>query len=139
MTVSAKDAIAEILDTSKTVAVLGASNRKGRPAYYVPAYLVRNGYNVLPVNPQHLGETQWERPFVGTLAELVEPIDIVDVFRRAEDIPAHLDDILAMKPLPRTVWFQLGIRNDGAARRLEEAGIEVIQDRCILVEHRALS
>ena len=120
------------------MAVLGASNRKDRPAYYVPNYLVRSGYRVLPVNPDHLDETQWEQPFVATLAELDEQVDIVDVFRRPQDIPGHLDDILAMDPRPRAVWFQLGIRNDEAARRLEDAGIEVVQDRCILVEHRAL-
>jgi predicted CoA-binding protein len=128
----------ELLQRSHTIAVLGASNRTGRPAYYVPQYLARSGYEVLPVNPRHAGETLWDHPFVSRLSDLDKPIDIVNVFRRSVDIPAHLDDILAMNPLPGAVWFQLGIRNDEAARRLEAAGIEVIQDRCILIEHRAL-
>ena len=138
MEATAKTSIRELLESSRTVAVLGASNRKGRPAFYVPDYLVRNGFEVVPVNPGHLDETQWDEEFVATLAEIGRPVDIVDVFRRAEDIPGHLDDILAMDPLPRAVWFQQGIRNDAAARKLEAAGIQVIQDRCILVEHRAL-
>ncbi|HEX7004474.1 MAG TPA: CoA-binding protein [Trueperaceae bacterium] len=138
MTTSSRTSIRDLLEGSRTVAVLGASNRRGRPAYYVPDYLARNGFEVLPVNPNHLGETEWEKEFVASLAELDEPVDIVNVFRRPQDIPPHLDDILSLDPLPRAVWFQLGIRNDDAARKLEEAGIQVIQDRCILVEHRAL-
>ena len=138
MTMTTPASIRRLLVNSRTIAVLGASNRKGRPAYYVPEYLVRNGYEVLPVNPRHVGESIWEQPFLATLAEIDRPVDLVDVIRRAEDIPGHLDDILAMEPRPGAVWFQLGIRNDDAARRLEEAGIEVVQDRCILVEHRAL-
>ena len=138
MEATAKTSIRELLESSRTVAVLGASNRKGRPAFYVPDYLVRSGFEVVPVNPSHLDETQWDKEFVATLAEIDQAVDIVDVFRRAEDIPGHLDDILAMDPLPRAVWFQQGIRNDAAASKLEAAGIQVIQDRCILVEHRAL-
>jgi predicted CoA-binding protein len=134
----AESSMRELLQESRKVAVLGASNRTGRPAYYVPQYLFRSGYEVYPVNPRHAGETLWEHDFASTLSELPEAVDIVNVFRRAEDIPAHLDDILAMRPLPRAVWFQLGIRNDQAADRLREAGIEVIQDRCILIEHRVL-
>jgi predicted CoA-binding protein len=134
----AESSMRELLQTSRKVAVLGASNRAGRPAYYVPQYLFRSGYDVFPINPRHIGETLWEHDFASTLSELPEAMDIVNVFRRAEDIPAHLGDILAMRPLPRAVWFQLGIRNDQAADRLREAGIEVIQDRCILIEHRIL-
>ena len=73
-----------------------------------------------------------------TLAEIGEPIDIVDVFRRAQDIPGHVEDILAMKPRPKVVWFQLGIKNDDAAKILEAAGIEVIQNRCTLADHQRL-
>jgi predicted CoA-binding protein len=138
MTLTAENSIRELLLDARNIAVLGASNRSGRPAYYVPQYLARSGYEVFPVNPRHLGETLWERPVYATLAELGDRIDIVNVFRRAEDIPGHLADILAMKPLPRAVWFQLGIRNDAAAGQLRSAGIDVIQDRCILMDHRAL-
>ncbi|MEX2542507.1 MAG: CoA-binding protein [Trueperaceae bacterium] len=135
---STQGRISELLLESRTIAVLGASNRTGRPAYYVPKYLARSGYDVFPVNPRHLGETLWGHPFAATLGELEAATDIVNVFRRPADIPEHLDDILAMRPLPRAVWFQLGIRNDEAAARLRQAGLEVIQDRCILIEHRAL-
>lgn len=128
----------DLLLTSRTIAVLGASNRPGRPAYYVPKYLVRSGYDVYPVNPRHSQETLWEHRFVSTLGDLDTAIDVVNVFRRPQDIPGHLDDILGMRPRPRAVWFQLGIRNDVAADRLRDAGLTVIQDRCILIEHRAL-
>jgi predicted CoA-binding protein len=139
MTIATEGSIRELLLESRNIAVLGASNRLGRPAYYVPQYLSRSGYEVFPVNPRHLGDELWKRPVVATLAELETPIDIVDVFRRASDIPGHLNDILAMNPLPTAVWFQLGIRNDAAAQRLSAAGIRVIQDRCILVDHQALA
>ena len=75
---------------------------------------------------------------MGSLTELTAPVDVVDVFRRAEALPAHVDEILAMKPLPKVVWFQSGVRNDAVARTLEAAGITVVQDRCMLADHRAL-
>lgn len=134
-----EEAIRKLLRSTETIAVVGASNRVGRPAYYVPQYLARSGYRILPVNPHHVGQSLWNNPVASTLRELEEPVDIVNVFRRSEDIPGHLDDILAMATPPRAVWFQLGIRNDDAAERLERSGIEVIQDSCILIEHRALN
>jgi len=79
-----------------------------------------------------------ERLVRSTLAEIGEPIDLVDVFRRPEHLPGHLDDILAMKPRPRLVWLQLGIRNDAFARTVDSAGIDVVQDRCTLADHRRL-
>lgn len=133
-----QNAIDELLTRAHTVAVLGASNRSGRPANYVPAYLHRSGFKVLPVNPRHVGEESWGEPFVGTLGRLREPVDIVNVFRRSADVALHVDEILSLEPQPHAVWLQLGIRNDEAARRLEAAGITVIQDRCILIDHRSL-
>ncbi len=127
-----------ILEHSPTVAVLGIHRAVEKPAFYVPEYLHDQGYRVIGVNPAFLGETLFGEPVRATLAELTEPIDLVDVFRRAEAIPAHLDDILAMRPLPKVVWFQLGITNDDAAAELERAGIIVIQDRCTLADHRRL-
>lgn len=128
----------EILRAAETIAVLGAHHEPRRPAFYVPDYLASVGYRVLPVNPTLLGETLWGEPVRATLAELGEPVDIVDVFRRSAVIPDHVDDILAMSPRPAVVWLQLGIRNQGAADRLAEAGIEVIQDRCTLADHRSM-
>lgn len=122
------------LETSRTIAVLGIHDDLSRPAAYVPEYLAKVGYRVLGVNPTLAGRELFGHRVVATLAELGEPIDMVDVFRRPAAIPAHLDDLLAAKP--KLVWFQLGIRNDQAAAVLERAGIEVIQDRCTYADHR---
>lgn len=127
-----------ILENSHRVAVLGASTTHAKPAHFVPAYLAEQGYEVLPVNPHAVGHDLFGRSAVGTLAELEGAVDVVDVFRRPEDIPAHLPDILAMTPLPKVVWFQEGIRNDEVAAELEAAGITVVQDRCMLAEHKRL-
>jgi predicted CoA-binding protein len=128
----------EILTGSPTVAVLGIHREPEKAAFYVPEYLHDEGYRVLGVNPEFVNETLFGEKVRATLRELQEPIDLVDVFRRPEHIPAHIDDILAMKPHPRFVWFQLGIRNDEAAAKLEAAGITVIQNRCTLADHQRL-
>lgn len=120
--------------------MLGFNPDESRPAHYVPAYLRAQGYRVIPVNPvlAARGAAFHGEPARATLAEIAEPVDVVDVFRRPEAIPAHLEDILAMSPRPRVVWLQQGIRNDEAAARLVEAGINVVQDRCTLADHRRL-
>jgi len=128
----------EILSTSPTIAVLGAHHEPEKAAFYVPEYLHEEGYRILSVNPQFAGEQLFGEPVHGTLAELGEPVDLVDVFRRAELIPQHIEDILAMSPRPKVVWFQLGIKNDDAARILEAAGITVVQNRCTLADHQRL-
>lgn len=128
----------EILETTRTIAVLGAHREAHRAAFYVPDYLAEVGYQIHPVNPTLLGATLWGRPVRATLAELDEPIDLVDVFRRSDKVIDHVDDILAMDPLPKVVWLQLGVRNDAAAARLAAAGVEVIQDRCTLADHKAM-
>jgi uncharacterized protein len=130
--------VREILSSCPTIAVLGIHDDPARPAAYVPAYLHAQGYRVLGVNPQLHDRPVLGVPVYATLASITEPVDLVDVFRRAELIPAHLPDLLAMRPLPRVVWFQLGIVHEAAARQLEAAGITVIQDRCALAEHRRL-
>jgi len=124
----------ELLARSHRIAVLGASARRERPSFEVAAYLARHGYEILPVNPRYVGEPLHGRTVLASLAEISEAVDIVDVFRRAEDIDDHVEEILAMRPLPAAVWFQLGIRND-AASRLRAAGIIVVQDRCTKIEH----
>jgi uncharacterized protein len=127
-----------ILTSCRTIAVLGVHADPSRPAHYVPDYLHTQGYRILGVNPQLVGTALFDAPVRATLAELAEPVELVDVFRRAELIPGHLEDLLAMRPLPRVVWFQLGIVNDDAAARLAAAGITVVQDRCTLADHRRL-
>lgn len=131
-------ALTSVLRAARTIAVLGAHHEPARPAFYVPDYLHAQGYRILPVNAVLPGQTLWGEPVRKTLAELGEPVDIVDVFRRPDLLPGHLDDLLAMSPRPRLVWLQLGIRNDAFARAVEAAGIDVVQDRCTLADHRAL-
>ena len=128
-----------IFRESKTVAVLGAKASPSEPAYYVPAYLHARGYAIQPVNPRFAGSRLHERDTVATLAELTEPADVIEIFRRPEYLPAHADEILALPWRPKTVWFQLGIRNDAAAEKLARAGMRVVQDRCMMPEHRRLA
>lgn len=129
-------AAADVLARSKVIAVLGAQRDAQLPAHYVPDYLHRQGYRILPVNPTHLGESLWGEPFRSNLGEIGEKVDLVDVFRRAEHLDGHLGDFLAMRPAPGAVWFQLGIRNDRVAAALAAAGLDVIQDRCTMADHR---
>ena len=130
--------IAAAVRAARTVAVLGAHHDPSRAAFYVPDYLHEKGLRVLPVNPAMAGKSLWGRPVRETLASLGEPVDIVDVFRRPELLPGHLEDLLAMRPLPKLVWLQQGIRNPVFAHDLIAAGIDVVQDRCLLVDHRAM-
>jgi uncharacterized protein len=132
------DEIRAVLETAKTVAVLGAHPDPAKAANEVPEYLREKGYRILPVNPGHAGKELFGERVRARLDEINEPVDVVDIFRRAEALPGHLDEILAMRPLPRVVWFQLGIRNDEVARRLLDRGISVVQDRCMLADHRRL-
>jgi hypothetical protein len=126
-----------LLARSHRIAVLGIRSGKvaHRPAHYVARYLADAGYDVVPV-PVYEPEVTaiLGRPVYRRLVDVPPPIDLVVVFRRSEDIPPHLDDLLAARPAG--VWFQSGIRNEEVARRLAEAGIAVVQDRCTKVEHR---
>lgn len=131
--------LAAILADTKRIAVLGIKTeaQAGQPAFYVPEYMAEAGYEIVPVPVYYpdvfeiLGE-----PVYRTLAEIPEPVDMVNVFRRARDIPPHLPDILAARP--RVVWMQLGISHDEVAEALARAGIKVVQDRCLMVDHRRL-
>jgi predicted CoA-binding protein len=130
--------LARILREARTVAVLGAKAEPGAPAHYVPAYLAARGYQVRPVNPVLAGQALFGETVVATLADLDGPVDVIDVFRRPEYLPAHAGEIVGLPWRPAAVWFQLGIRNDDAARTLARAGIRVVQDRCMMPEHRRL-
>lgn len=127
-----------ILDTPRSVAVLGAKDTRFEAAWYVPAYLVERGWKVVGVNPKLAGQDWLGQPAVASLADLPEPVEVVEVFRRADLLVAHAHELLALRWRPRWVWFQLGIANDEAAGLLAAAGIGVVQDRCMMPEHRRL-
>lgn len=136
--VSDDEGLTRVLRAARTVAVLGAKAGLNEPAYYVPAYLAARGYRILPVNPTLTGRSLFGAPVAPTLADLAEPADVIDVFRRPEFLPGHAREILELPWRPAAVWFQLGIRHDGAAEILARAGMLVIQDRCMMPEHRRL-
>jgi hypothetical protein len=132
--------ILDVIRDTKTIAVLGMKpdSHADQPAHYVPAHMVAAGYEVIPVPVYYPEVTEiLGKKVYRKLTEIGRPIDMVNVFRRSKDIDQHVDDILAVKP--KSVWFQLGIRNEGAARRLAEAGIKVVQDRCLMVEEGRMS
>ena len=131
------DDIKRLLATVKRVAVLGIKTeaQSDAPAFYVAQYLVQAGLEVVPVPVYYPDVTRiLGQPVYRKVADIPGDVDLVDVFRKPSDIDAHVDDILAKKP--RAVWFQSGIRNDGAADRFAKAGITVVQDRCLMVDHR---
>jgi uncharacterized protein len=130
--------VRSVLESAKTIAVVGVSATPEKPAHYVPQYMLESGYTILPVNSSLVGQQMFGQPVRATLAELEQPIDIVDMFRRAEHLESHLEDILAMNPRPKLVWLQLGIRHQEFAQKLLEAGIEVVQDRCLMADHHNL-
>src|SRR4026208_1887937 len=132
--------IRKLLNSTRTIAVLGIKTeaQSGQPAFYVPSYLQSAGFHLIPVPvyypavTQILGQQVFRR-----LVDIPIEVDLVNVFRRSQDVPAHVEDILAK--MPKAVWLQSGIRNDAAAEPLAKAGIKVVQDRCIMVDHRYLT
>lgn len=134
-----RDELRYLLNTTRTIAVLGIKTeaQSGQPAFYVPRYLQNAGFQIIPVPVYYpdatriLGEQVYRR-----LLDIPIDIDLVNVFRRSQDVPPHVEDILAKKP--KAVWLQSGIRNDAAAEILAKAGIKVVQDRCLMVDHRSL-
>ena len=129
--------IKQLLENTHRIAVLGIKPDAQQPAFYVPEYAQKAGYEIVPVPVYYkeLTEMQGEKVY-RTLTDIPGDIDMVNVFRRPQDIPPHVDDIIAKKP--KSVWFQLGIRNDQAAEKLARAGIDVVQDHCLLVELRRI-
>lgn len=129
---SVGDVIADLLKTSKTIAVVGCSANPEKEAHTVPRYLLENGYRILPVNPT-APEIFGLKPYK-SLSEIKEPVDIVDVFRPGPECDMVAEE--AVKLRPRAVWLQLGITNARAKKIVEEAGLEYIEDRCLRTEHR---
>lgn len=133
------DQIRELLKNTKTIAVLGIKpeSHAGQPAFYVPKYMADAGYDIIPVPVYYPEVTEiLGKAVYRDLNQIPGEIDLLNVFRRSEDISKHTLEILSKRP--KAVWFQLGIRNDEVAEKLAEAGIKVVQDLCLMVEHRAL-
>lgn len=131
--VTSVEEIADRLTSVQTIAVLGLSPKPERDSYRVAHYMKRNGYRIIPVRPAQseiLGETAH-----ASLADIPDAVDVVDVFRNAKQVPGHVAEILAMKHRPAMVWMQLGVIHEGAAEELTAAGIDVVMNRCIKVDH----
>ncbi|KJS15859.1 MAG: CoA-binding protein [Peptococcaceae bacterium BRH_c4b] len=127
--------IKKILTEAKTIAVVGLSAKPHRASYRVAEYMQKEGYRIIPVNPSLKQEVLGERAYPD-LASVPEKIDIVNIFRKSEDVPAVVEDALPVNP--RCIWMQLGIVNEGAAARATENGIAVIMDLCLMVEHKRI-
>jgi predicted CoA-binding protein len=131
--------LAGILDETKTIALVGASPNPARPSYGVMRFLLSHGYRVIPVNPGQAGKEIHGQTVYGTLADIPEPVDMVDVFRASDAVPGVVEEALALDPRPKIIWTQLGVRHAEAAARAEAAGLRVVMDRCPAIEMPRLS
>ena len=122
----------DILESVRTIAVVGASPRRGRPSHGVIAFLQRHGYRAIPVNPNAVGEVIHGEKCYGALADIEGPVDMVDIFRRSEKAGAAVDDAIAIGA--KIVWMQLGVRDEAATARAEAAGLKVVMNRCPAIE-----
>jgi predicted CoA-binding protein len=132
------DDIRQLLSSAKTIAIVGASPKPERPVYGVMAYLLRAGYRCIPVNPGQAGKEILGQTVVARLADIGEPIDIVDIFRERFALAGVVDEALAMPEKPKAVWMQLDLYDEAAAAKAEAAGVTAIMDRCIKIEHARL-
>jgi predicted CoA-binding protein len=128
-----------ILNSVKSIAMVGASPVDVRPSYFAFKYLVQRGYDMIPVNPGHVGKTLLGRPFVASLSDIGRPIDMVDIFRNSSHIMPVVDEALTLAPPPKVIWMQLGARDDAAAAKAEAAGVKVVMNRCPKIEWGRLS
>jgi len=128
-----------ILNTVKTIAMVGASAKDNRPSYFAFKYLAERGYNMIPINPGLGGKELLGRKIYARLAEVPEPIDMVDIFRASKYALPVVEEALTLTPRPRVIWMQLGIRNDEAAALAEENGMKVVMNRCPKIEYGRLS
>ncbi|MGJ5070651.1 CoA-binding protein [Bradyrhizobium oligotrophicum] len=133
------DYIRGILNGVKVIAMVGASPSEIRPSFFAFKYLLQRGYDMIPVNPGHVGKSLMGRPFVASLADIGRPIDMVDIFRSSQHIMPVVDEALKLSPLPKVIWMQLGARDDAAAEKAEAAGLKVVMNRCPKIEYGRLS
>ncbi|MGH6862350.1 MAG: CoA-binding protein [Phyllobacterium sp.] len=130
--------IRDILSSVKTIAMVGASANEVRPSFFVMKYLLAKGYSVIPVNPGQVGKQILGQTVHARLADIPGPVDMVDVFRASDALPAIVDEVLALDPLPQVLWAQLTVRNDAAAAKAQAAGIRVVMNRCPKIEYARL-
>jgi len=128
-----------LLNTVKTIAMVGISPKDNRPSYFALKYLLERGYHMIPVNPGEAGGDILGQKVYAKLAEIPEPIDMVDIFRAAQYAPGVVEEALALKPRPKVIWMQLGIRNDEAAKLAEDNGLKIVMNRCPKIEYGRLS
>jgi predicted CoA-binding protein len=133
------DYISGILNSVKTIAMVGASANDVRPSFFVLKYLIAKGFTVYPVNPGQAGKEILGQRVYARLSDIPHPIDMVDIFRAPDAVPAIVDEALALDPLPKVIWMQLGVRNDEAAAKAEAAGLKVVMNRCPKIEYGKLS
>ncbi|WP_339761636.1 CoA-binding protein [uncultured Hoeflea sp.] len=131
--------ISGILQSVKTIAVVGASANDVRPSYFVMKYMLDKGYQVIPVNPGQAGREILGQMTYAKLSDIPVAIDMVDIFRASDAVPGIVEEMLALAPLPKVVWMQLTVRHDEAAARAEAAGIKVVMNRCPKIEYGRLS
>jgi predicted CoA-binding protein len=128
-----------ILNTVNTIAMVGASNKDNRPSYFAFKYLLERGYNMIPVNPGQAGKELLGRKIYARLADIPEPVDMIDIFRASQYALPIVREALEMKPQPRVIWMQLGVRDDEAARLAEANGMKVVMNRCPKIEYGRIS
>ena len=131
--------IGGILNSVKTIAIVGASANDVRPSFFVLKYLLNKGFDVYPVNPSQAGNEILGRKVHARLADIPVALDMVDIFRASDAVPAIVDEVLKLDPLPKVVWMQLTVRHDEAAARAEATGIKVVMNRCPKIEYGRLS
>jgi hypothetical protein len=128
-----------ILDTVKTIAMVGISPKENRPSYFAFKYLLGRGYRMIPVNPGQAGKSILGEKVYAKLSDVPEPVDMVDIFRASEHVLPIVQEALTLEPKPRVIWMQLSVRNDEAARLAEDAGLKVVMNRCPKIEYGRLS
>jgi predicted CoA-binding protein len=128
-----------ILNTVKTIAMVGVSPKDNRPSYFAFKYLLERGYRMIPVNPGQAGKDILGQKVYARLADIPEPVDMVDIFRASQYAPGVVEEALALKSRPQVIWMQLGVRSDEAAAKAEAAGVKVIMNRCPKIEYGRLS
>ncbi|MGC3936495.1 CoA-binding protein [Roseobacter sp. EG26] len=132
------DLLKNVLTRTRRIAVVGVSMNPVRPSYYVARYLTLKGFEVFPINPGHAGKQLFGRTVKSALSEIDQEIDMIDVFRRSEAVPAIVDEALEVFSSLQTIWMQIGVTHAGAASKAQARGVTVIQDRCPKIEYQRL-